>query len=101
MSDRYNSRRDSNCTIACDIASLARFIEDNFCCADTIGLTFIEQGTASIATGQYVEVRDAVVVVKNLLRENTTSYVPLSKVDSVEKGPGLDTPIPAPSTTEE
>ena len=49
-------------------------------------MTFIDQGTASIATGIFEKVVDCVIVVNDLLLEDTTSFVPLNDVSSVEKG---------------
>ncbi|WP_105618156.1 hypothetical protein [Vallitalea okinawensis] len=70
----------------CCTESLSRLICEEFKCGDIIGLTFIESGVASIATGRFVDVVGAVVIINDLLLEDTTSYIPLCDVSSVEKG---------------
>ncbi|WP_432401393.1 hypothetical protein [Wukongibacter sp. M2B1] len=73
-------------TCDCCTEALSKLIRRNFEVGDIIGLTFIEQGVASIATGIFQKVVDGVVVVKDLLLEDTISYVQLCDVSSVEKG---------------
>ena len=82
--DRYYDEEIITCD--CCTEALRKLICSNFEKCDIIGLTFIEQGVASIATGMFVSVVGGVVVVKNLLLEDTTSFVPLCDVSSVEKG---------------
>lgn len=73
-------------TCDCCTESLRKLICTNFKKGDIIGLTFIEQGVASIATGRFIKIDGGVVVVKDLLLDDTTSFVPLCDVSSVEKG---------------
>ncbi len=72
-------------TCDCCAEGLRKVICENFCPGDYIGLTFIEQGTASIAIGIFKSVRSGVVEVDDLLVEGTTSYVSLCDINSVEK----------------
>lgn len=66
--------------------TLSKFVYANFNEGDIIGLTFINEGIASIATGIFVKIIGEVVVVKDLLLKDTTSLIPLCDVSSVEKG---------------
>lgn len=82
--DYFNDEKVITCD--CCTKSLKKLIHANFENGDIIGLTFIYEGMASIATGRFVKVVGAVVVVKDLLLEDTTSFVPLCDISSVEKG---------------
>lgn len=73
-------------TCDCCTEGLRKAICENFCPGDYIGLTFIEQGTASIAIGMFKSVKSGVVEVDDLLVDGTTSYVSLCDVNSIEKG---------------
>lgn len=73
-------------TCNCSTSALMRLIRTNFKKGDIIGLTFIYEGVASIATGIFEKIVGGVVVVNDLLLEDTTSYIPLYDVSSVEKG---------------
>lgn len=66
--------------------SLCKLIRENFVIDDIIGLTFIENGVASIATGRYKGIYGCVIKISGLLIDDTISYVPLNDVSSVEKG---------------
>lgn len=79
-------------TCNCCVNTLTKLICKNFDEGDIIGITFIEGGVASIATGTFVKVADGVVVVDDLLLDDTTSFIPLCDVSSIEKG------IPATAT---
>ncbi len=82
---RIRWRKKKIITSSCTYV-LSKLIRANFSCGDIIGLTFIEDGVASIATGIFQKIVGPVVVVKDLLLEDTTSFVPLCDVSSVEKG---------------
>lgn len=82
--DKCHKKKLTVCN--CCTESLTKLIKCNFEYGDIIGLTFIESGVASIATGTFVKVVCGVVVVKDLLLEDTTSFIPLCDVSSVEKG---------------
>lgn len=82
--DGIFDKRITTCT--CCVDTLTKLIRKVFRCGDVIGLTFIETGVASIATGIFQEVLDGVVIVKDLLLPDTTSFVSLCDVNSVEKG---------------
>ncbi len=82
---------NSNCnepytTCDCCTESLIRIIQYEFVTSDIIGLTYIEQGVASVAYGTFIRLVGSVVVIDEFLLPGTTSFVPLCKVDSVEKG---------------
>ena len=66
--------------------SLSKLIRENFEIDDIIGLTFIENGVASIATGRYKGIYGCAIKVSGLLIDDIISYVPLNDVSSVEKG---------------
>lgn len=68
------------------VETLSKFICYNFDEGDIIGLTFVGEGVASIAIGVFVKIFDGVVVVRDLFIEDTTSFIPLCDVSSVEKG---------------
>lgn len=70
----------------CCTESLAKLIRCEFRRGDTIGLTYIDQGVASIATGVFQALAGYVVVVNDLLVAGTTSFVPLCDISSVELG---------------
>lgn len=88
----HTGKFENEFTVRCDCctATLSKIIRKEFKKGDIIGITFIEQGTASIASGFFQKIIGTVVVVKDLLVENTTSFVPLCDVDSIEKGLTLD-----------
>lgn len=73
-------------TCDCCVATLTKLIEKHFEEGDIIGITFIDEGVASIATGVFVDVCNGVVIIDDLLLEDTTSFIPLCDVSSVEKG---------------
>ena len=82
--DKFFRENVSICN--CCTESLRKLIRENFKKGDIIGLTFIEEGVASIAVGTFVKVLEGAVVVEDLLLEDTTSFVPLCDLSSVEKG---------------
>lgn len=77
---------DGTITCSCCTESLARLIRCEFRRGDTIGLTFIAQGTAFIFVGTFQALAGTVLVVSNLFVENTTSFIPLCDISSVEVG---------------
>ena len=82
--ERDHDNRVSVCD--CCVEALASLIKNTFMIGDIIGLTYIEQGVASVAYGTFLKIKGTVVVIDEFLLPGTTSYVPLCKVDSVERG---------------
>ncbi len=84
--DEYYYKKKKVITTTMGTQTLAKMIKANFEKGDIIGLTFINEGTAAIAQGIFMAVIETVVVVKDLLLEGTMSFIPLSDVNSIEKG---------------
>ena len=74
----------------CCIEGLEKQIRKNFEPGDNIGVTFIGDQVAFIFVGEFVAVCNAVLTVKDIFLDDTTSYLPLCDIASVEKGINLD-----------
>ncbi|MCG8515624.1 MAG: hypothetical protein MI740_15900 [Halanaerobiales bacterium] len=74
----------------CCVIGLEKQIRKNFEPGDTIGVTFIGDQVAFIFVGIFVDVCNAVLIVDDIFVEDTTSYLPLCDIASVEKGISLD-----------
>lgn len=70
----------------CCIEGLEKQIKENFKKNENIGVTFIGDQVAFIFVGKFVAVKNAVLIVKDIFVPETTSFLPLCDIASVEKG---------------
>lgn len=70
----------------CCVEGLEKQIRANFTQDENIGVTFIGDQVAFIFVGRFVEVCNAVLIVEDIFLPETTSYLPLCDIASVEKG---------------
>ncbi|MCG8400071.1 MAG: hypothetical protein MJA84_00575 [Firmicutes bacterium] len=70
----------------CCVEGLEKQIRENFCKNENIGVTFIGDQVAFIFVGRFVDVKNAVLIVKDIFVPDTTSFLPLCDIASVEKG---------------
>lgn len=74
----------------CCVEGLEKQIRENFKKNENIGVTFIGNQVAFIFVGRFVEVKNAVLVVKDIFVPDTLSFLPLCDIASIEKGIALD-----------
>ncbi|MFS1511439.1 hypothetical protein VQL36_03235 [Chengkuizengella sp. SCS-71B] len=83
----------------CCTTSLKKAIEENFDEFDLIGITFVGTDVLLVAIGTFIAVRGEVLVARNIFNipgTESTSYIPLCDILSIDK---LDNP-PAPLLAE-
>ncbi|NBI29153.1 hypothetical protein [Chengkuizengella marina] len=82
----------------CCTTSLKKAIEENFDQFDLIGLTFFGGVNIAVAVGIFIDVRDEVLVARNIFNipgTESTSFIPLCDILSVDKLDNPPTPAPA------
>jgi len=83
---------------SCCTESLARLIRREFRRGDPIGITFVEQGVATIFLGMFLDLSGTVLVVNDLFLEDTVSFIPLCDISSIEMGCALVNASDGPMT---
>ncbi|NDI37103.1 hypothetical protein [Chengkuizengella sediminis] len=86
----------------CCTTSLKKAIEENFDQFDLIGITFVGTDVLLVAIGTFIDVRDEVLVVRNIFNipgTESTSFIPLCDLLSVDKLDNPPTPAPAEGNT--
>ncbi|MEI5909710.1 hypothetical protein WAK64_22220 [Bacillus spongiae] len=75
-------------TCDCGTKSLKKLVKENFQEGDPIGVTFVGTDVLLVATGEFRELRDEAIVVKNIFNlpgQDSISFIPLTDLNSVEK----------------
>ncbi|MDX8366796.1 hypothetical protein [Cytobacillus sp. IB215665] len=75
-------------TCDCGTKSLRKLVKENFKKGDPIGVTFVGTDVLLVAVGEFLELRDEAIVVKNIFNlpeQDSISFIPLTDTNSIEK----------------
>jgi len=83
---------------SCCTESLARLIRREFRRGDPIGITFVEQGVATVFVGIFLDLSGTVLVIRDLFLDDLISFIPLCDISSIEAGCALSNSGSSPMT---
>ena len=100
QSDEGRRRRPISDTTVCSCCteSLARLIRREFRRGDPIGVTFVEQGVATVFVGIFLDLSGTVLVIRDLFLDDLISFIPLCDISSIEAGCALSNSGSSPMT---
>lgn len=89
--DAFDCHKPDDDPVVCDCCteSLAKLIRRELRRGDPIGITYVENGVATIFVGIFLDLVGSVVVVRDLFLDDLISFVSLCGVSSVEIGCAL------------
>ncbi|WP_335872273.1 hypothetical protein [Bacillus sp. 2205SS5-2] len=75
-------------TCDCGTRSLKKLVKENFKKGDPIGVTFLGTDVLLVAIGEFRELSDEALVIKNIFNlpgQDSISFIPLTDLNSIEK----------------